>query len=51
MIDGKVSAVAAQVGGSCRDEALGGDALVSSTAKGLVAGSGISFEIEYERVE
>ena len=44
MIDGKVSGIAAQVGACVANEASGGEVLVSSTVKDLVAGSGISFE-------
>jgi len=44
MIDGKVSGVAAQVGACVANEASGGEVLVFSTVKDLVAGSGILFE-------
>ena len=44
MMEGKVSGIAAQVGACVANEASGGEVLVSSTVKDLVAGSGISFE-------
>jgi pimeloyl-ACP methyl ester carboxylesterase/DNA-binding winged helix-turn-helix (wHTH) protein len=44
LVDGKVAGVAAQMGVCVANEAAAGEVLVSSTAKDLVAGSGISFE-------
>jgi pimeloyl-ACP methyl ester carboxylesterase/DNA-binding winged helix-turn-helix (wHTH) protein len=44
MVDGKVGGVAAEIGLCVANEARGGEVLVSSTVKDLVAGSGIAFE-------
>ncbi len=44
LIDGKVGGMATQIGMCVTDEAQGGEVLVSSTVKDLVAGSGIEFE-------
>lgn len=44
LIDGKVGGMATQIGMCVADEAQGGEVLVSSTVKDLVAGSGIEFE-------
>jgi class 3 adenylate cyclase len=43
MLDGKVGGIAAEIGLQVANEAAGGEVLVSSTVKDLVAGSGIGF--------
>jgi class 3 adenylate cyclase len=44
MVDGQVGGIAAEIGIQVANRAAGGEVLVSSTVKDLVAGSGIRFE-------
>ena len=43
-VDGKIGGLAVNIGARVAAEAGGGEVLVSSTVKDLVAGSGIEFE-------